>query len=91
VAGCDPRLHRQLGWNRRRPLQAHRKHFDPVPDALVDRAVEGLAVVDVTDGVDPFRSMEACEDRFGYLRSTRFEVFGQQDVTLDNPLRPAIR
>jgi hypothetical protein len=35
--------------------------------------------------------MEACEDRFGYLRGTRFEVFGQQGVTLDNPLRPVIR
>lgn len=57
----------------------------------MDRAVEGLAVVDVTDGVDPFRSMEACEDRFGYLRGPRFEAFGQQDVTLNTPLRPAIR
>jgi hypothetical protein len=35
--------------------------------------------------------MEACEDRFGHLRGTRFEVLDQQRVTLENPLRPVIR
>ncbi len=57
----------------------------------MDRAVERLEVLDVTDGFDPIRSMEACEDRFGYLMGPCFETFGQQVAPLGTTPQPVIR